>query len=503
MNPQVTVTRRNTLLVGTSLAAAYALGSQTLDLASSPANAQPTPPEVTGGAPTSGILAQTSGTQKIDSQTLQRRAVDAAIWGMPIVAMNGMRQAFFRDAKANYGDVVYWSKPSDWKFQIPTPNVSVRYVYFNCNTRDGPVVIEMPPALGAGLFGSINDAWQTPLIDVGPVGEDQGRGGKYLVLPPDFKGEVPPGYIPVHAQTYNCFSILRAIPKSSSDADVSAAIELVKKLRVYPLANAGSPPETHFVDMTGKLFDAIARFDESFYASLAQMIDEEPVLARDRAMMGLMLPLGIERGKAFKPDAAMQGILAQSAREAHAWLMNELPAYKTPFWPDSSWAKVYPPAAPETLFTFERPEYLDVDARGIGFFSFTAPPVRLGEASVYYSAYKDAAGKLLLGGENYKLHVPPNPPAQQFWELTVYDLESCAYIREMPRAGIGSLDPTLQKNADGSVDVYIGPKPLAGKEANWLQTVPGHGWFPFFRLYAPKPSFFDKTWKLPEIEKAQ
>ena len=188
------------------------------------------------------------------------------------------------------------------------------------------------------MFGTLLDAWQVPLADVGPEGEDQGKGGKYLLLPPDFKGDAPTGYIIVHPQTYNGYALFRAIPKSSSEADVSNAIALVKKLRLYPLDKAGNPLEQHFVDMTGKLFDGIVRFDESFYASLAQMINEEPVLAQDRAMMGLLLELGIEKGKEFKPDNAAKPLLARSAREAQTWLMNGLLTYSTPHWPDSRWA---------------------------------------------------------------------------------------------------------------------------------------------------------------------
>ena len=206
----------------------------------------------------SSAFAQTSKPEDLNHQTLQRRAIDAAIWGMPIVSMNAMRQAFFRDAKAKYNDIVYWSEPSDWRNQTTTPNGTVRYVYFNFNTKTGPVVVEIPPAVEAGLFGSLLDAWQTPLIDVGPRGEDQGKGGKYLLLPPDFKGEAPSGYIIVRAPTYNGYSLLRAIPKSSSAADVSNTIALVKEMRLYPLANAGNPPQQRFVDMTGKLFDGIA-----------------------------------------------------------------------------------------------------------------------------------------------------------------------------------------------------------------------------------------------------
>jgi hypothetical protein len=438
---------------------------------------------------------------EFDRQTVEQRAVTAAIWGMPIVSVDAMRQAFFRDAKANYNDVVFWSEPSDWKNQTTTPNASARYVYFNFNTKDGPVVVEIPPAVEAGLFGTLLDAWQVPLADVGPEGEDQGKGGKYLLLPPGFNDAAPAGYIIVRPQTFNGYALFRAIPKSSSPADVSNAIALVKKLRLYPLDKAGNPPEQHFVDMTGKLFDGIVRFDESFYASLVQMISEEPVLAQDRAMMGLLLPLGIEKGEEFKPDNAVKPVLAQSARQSQTWLMKGLLTYNTPHWPDSRWAVPAAPVAIETAFSFERPNYLDVDARGIGYFSFYAPPKKLGAATFYVGTFRDANGDLLRGETSYMLHVPPNVPARQFWALTLYDRETCAFIREMPRPGIDSYDEKMQKNADGSTDIYIGPSPPAGKEVNWIQTAAGRGWFPFFRFYGPEKPLFEKTWKLPDIGK--
>jgi hypothetical protein len=453
--------------------------------------------------PVTLAVAQTSRPEDLDHQTLQRRAIDAAIWGMPIVSVNAMRQAFFRDAKANYNDIVFWSKPSDWKNQTTTPNTSTLYVYFNFNTKDGPVVVDIPPAVEAGLFGTLLDAWQVPLADVGPRGEDQGKGGKYLLLPPDFKGDPPTGYIAVRPRTYNGYALFRTIPKSLSEADVSNAIALVKKMRLYPLANADHPPEQRFVDMAGKLFDGIVRLDESFYASLAQMINEEPVLPQDRAMMGLLLPLGIEKGKEFKPAATTQSALAQSADAVHAWLMNGLLTFNTAFWPDSSWSFPAGPVGAETAFSFERSNYLDVDARALVYFLAYAPPKKLGAATFYLGTYKDANGDLLRGEESYKLHVPPNVPAQQFWALTLYDRETCAFIRDMPRAGLDSFDQKMQRNADGSVDIYIGPRPPAGKEANWIQTASGRGWFPFFRFFGPEKPLFEKTWKLPDIEKVQ
>ena len=445
--------------------------------------------------------AQTPSAEELHRQTLEHRAVDAAIWGMPIVSVNAMRQAFFRDAAASYNDVVLWSKPSDWKNQTTTPNASARYVYFNFNTKDGPVVVEIPPAVEAGLFGTLLDAWQAPLADVGPDGEDQGKGGKYLLLPPDFTGDVPRDYLIVRPQTYNGYALFRAIPKGSSEADVSNAIAMVRHLRLYPLSKAGNPPEQRFVDMSGKLFDGIVRFDESFYVSLAQMINEEPVLSRDRAMMGLVLPLGIEKGKEFKPDTTTQRTLAKSAREAHAWLMDGLLTYTTPHWLDSRWALPTLPVGPETAFSFERPNYLDVDARGLGYFTWYAPPKKLGAATDYLATYQDAQGNPLRGEENYKLHVPPNVPAKQFWALTLYDRDTCGFILNMPRAGLDSYDQKMQKNADGSVDIWLGPVAPAGKEANWLPTDPARKFELMARFYAPRKEFFEKKWVLPDIEK--
>src|SRR6478609_2212537 len=130
------------------------------------------------------VFAQSARSDDATTRTIHRRAVEAAIWGMPIVAFDAMRQAFLRDAGANYNDIVYWSKQADWKFQVTTPNASTWYVYIAINLKNGPVVLEIPPADGAGLFGSMNDAWQTPRIDVGPRGADGGKGGKYLLLPP-------------------------------------------------------------------------------------------------------------------------------------------------------------------------------------------------------------------------------------------------------------------------------------------------------------------------------
>src|SRR5271166_5227575 len=172
--------------------------------------------------------------QELASRTLYRRAVDAVIWGVPVVSLDMMRQAYLRDGKAEYNDVIWWPKGATWKNQSLATNTIVRYIYFFSNTKkDGPVVFELPPAVPgvAGFYGTIMDAWQVPLTDVGVAG----KGGKYLLLAPDYKGEVPSGYIPMRLKTYNSYTLIRSILASNSEEDVRKGDALVNKIKVYPL----------------------------------------------------------------------------------------------------------------------------------------------------------------------------------------------------------------------------------------------------------------------------
>jgi len=439
--------------------------------------------------------------QALQQRTLERRAVEAAIWGMPIVSFDAMRQAYFRDAKAKYNDIAFLSEPSDWKFLVTTPNNSTRYVYVNFNTKsDGPVVLEIPAAVGAGLFGTIVDAWQVPAMDVGPAGEDQGKGGKYLLLPPGHKGEIPPGYIPVVMNTYNSYALFRAISETTSKEGVAKALALVKQIKAYPLANAANPPEQRYIDIHGTVFDAIVRFDASFYESLARMINEEPVQPHDLSVMNLLRSLGIEKGHEFKPDAATRKVLQAAAQESHQWFMNGLITSGDRFWPNRNWDIPFLTVGPKTGFSFMTDGMLDVDGRGITFFTYCAPATKLGNATFYLGTFSDNEGQRLHGANTYRLRVPPNVPAKQFWAVTVYGVEDAAFFRNVSRNSLDSYDQKAKRNADGSVDIYFGPKAPAGSETNWVPTVAGKDWFPLFRFYGPEKPLFEKTWSLPDFE---
>ena len=176
--------------------------------------------------------------EELNRRNMERRAVDAVILGVPIVSLDMMRQAYFRDGKAQYNDIIWWPKGASWKNQSLATNTIVRYIYFFSNTKkDGPVVFELPPAVaGAGFYGTIMDAWQVPLTDVGV----EGKGGKYLLLPPDYKGEVQSGYIPMRLKTYNSYTLVRSILASNSEEDVRKGDALVKTMKVYPVPTENS-----------------------------------------------------------------------------------------------------------------------------------------------------------------------------------------------------------------------------------------------------------------------
>jgi hypothetical protein len=359
-----------------------------------------------------GVGAQTYSPDELARRTVERRAVEAAIWGMPLVSVEAMRQAFFQ-AGAKYGDVLYFSKPADWRFQTTTPNASSLYVYLNFNSKDGPVVLDFPAAVGAGLFGSIVDAWEGPLADVGPEGDDAGKGGRYLLLPPGFTSDVPTGYIPLKMATYNGYALFRAIPATSSAADLDKAIGLVKQMRLYPLAQAANPPNSNYIDISGKTFEGIAAFNDTFYDRLAKMIDEEPVQTRDLVAMAQLRSIGIEKGKAFSPDQATRDILKRAVAEAHVDFMQASTNIE-PWWPGTHWGLSIS-AGPKTGFTYLDGDRYSIDERGQTFFLAYAAPKKLGAATLYTAAFVDARAQPLMGSSSYRLHVPANVPAKQYW----------------------------------------------------------------------------------------
>ncbi|MDD2058513.1 DUF1254 domain-containing protein [Pseudomonas sp. GD03860] len=439
---------------------------------------------------------------EVGTRLLEGRALEAAIWGMPLANFNAMRQAYFRDAGAKYNDIMYWSRPSDWRNQTTTPNHSTLYVMFFVNLKDGPVVVDIPATRDAGLYGTLIDAWTTPLVNVGNNGDDQGKGGRYLLLPPGFEGQVPAGYIAVPSKTFNNYSLLRVITRSVAEKDLAAGVDYLKNLKVYPLASADQAPANRFIDMADKVYDAIARFDDSYYDSLAAMVAEEPLQERDVAIMGQFRSLDIGKGLNFNPDAQRRDMLKVAARQAQAYLMKGYEESGLAIWGDQrKWRTLANPKSTlPSKVTFVLPQQgLLLDERAFAWFAMFGPVVPP-SPHVYMKSYQTATGQPLDGGKRYRLRIPADAPANEFWSVDAYDASTGGFIRKAPVVGLDSYDQKLKRNADGTVDLYFAPEPPAGQESNWISTQPGQRFFTLFRIYGPKPTMKDRSWVLNDIE---
>jgi hypothetical protein len=468
-------------------------------------------------APTCGVshsarrkentMAQNLSANDLARRTVERRAVEAVIWGIPAVNFDRMYQAMVNDAKAGEGSnkIVFWSRPLSCKNQTLTPNPDTIYLMPFFNTKDvGPVVLEIPPAENGSITGSVDDCWQTAIEDVGPAGVDKGKGGKYLILPPGYKEKIPSDYIPLQSVTYQSYALLRSNLKSSSDTDIANAVVYGKRVKVYPLSQAAKPPDTQFIDAIDVVFDATIPYDLRFFQSLDRIVQTEPWLTRDKVMIDQLKSICIEKGKPFNPDAANQNILKEAVLEAHAWLQSVYEnVFAHHFNEGTHWAV---PALPEfakaVQSNYADPDSYPVETRGLTYsFAFFSAK-HFGAGQSYLMAINDKAGKPFDGASTYRLNVPANPPVTLYWSATIYDRGTHALIRNMQWASRASTTTGLQKNADGSVDLYFGPKAPAGKESNWIPTDAKGKFEVIFRFYGPQKPLFDKTWKLPDIEKS-
>jgi hypothetical protein len=386
---------------------------------------------------------------------------------------------------------------------VSTPNSDVIYGmgYLDLK-KDGPTVIEVPPK----LQGMLDDFWHRPICDVGFVGPDKGKGGTYLILPPDFEGDTPEGYdYTFTSRTYNVFVFWRAF-RNPETGDNTEAVKNMEQTRIYPLHKKDNPPAMKFPNGSGQPANMLFPMDYRYFEGLADFVQNEYVGPEDWSMRGMMASLGIVKGKPFAPDARMKRILAAGAdvgmKMAQAMRYGDkLP--NTKYYEDRQWHNVL--NVPDV--EFKQDSYIDIDARmgmfKIGYSISAAMVLNIeGAGSKYPFAYRDGDGNHLSGGSSYRLHIPAKVPAANFWSVTLYDAENASGLKNgQPFPSIGSLDE-LKYNDDGSVDLYFGPKlPSGAPKSNYLRTVPGKGWFTLFRLYSPTKKFFDKSWRPDDFEK--
>jgi hypothetical protein len=449
------------------------------------------------------VQAQNLSADELNTRNIQRRAIEAVIWGMPAVNYDLMLQEMLKKTPAKQNEIVYWSRPADWKNQTLTPNPDAIYLMIFFDTKDaGPIVIDVPPADGGSFAANIDTVWQMPLEDAGPYGADKGAGGKYLILPPGYKDKAPDGYIAVQSETFAGYALFRSNLPSHSDADVAKAVAYGMRLKVYPLSRAANPPETKFTDAKDVLYDSTIPYDLRFFQSLDRVVQSEPWQTRDKAMIDQLKTIGIEKGKPFSPDARATAILNSAAAEARDFLNQMYDAGFPPFFPGARWAvPAFPALVQAGSSGYAETDIYPVDARALTYSIGYIGIKRLGTAQAYLIAGKDSDGEALDGNKVYRLHVPPNVPVEQYWSVTAYDRQTHALIKNMSRASRASNATEVKRNTDGSVDVYFGPVAPAGRESNWVPTDPQRDFELLFRVYGPKKELFEKKWVLPDVEK--
>jgi len=446
----------------------------------------------------------------------------------------------FREVGAEYNSIVIFSELMDSQTLFLTPNADTVYYIGIISLQDGPVVFESPP----DALGVIDDMWFGHVIDFGRPGPDRGEGGRFLLLPPGYEGPIPDSGFHVGQSRTNRVLVLGR--SFLIDNDPKPVVEIIRKsIKIYPYTPGGvgtsiktlllgdvTPGKpagvkpVRYIEGSGLAFNTIPPSDHTFFDLVNEFVQEEEEGAFDPEIMGALAAIGIVKGQPFEPNERMRGILAQAADVGNAtgrtlnFAFRGTPEEDFAFYPGSSWYNMLflggysfttppPEVTPEGIKPYPPVGHRRLASR-FSFFHWAtgitpAMCMRItGVGSQYLMTCMDSDKNIFDGGKTYKLTLPPNIPQANFWSVTVYDNQTRSMLQTPQRwPKTGSLSyplPAAVENADGSTDVYFGPEAPEGKESNWIQTLPGKGYFVILRLYSPLQPFFDKTWRPGEIE---
>ena len=428
------------------------------------------------------------------------RGVEAFTQNTFGVSLFAMRKAYADAGAGKANQVLVWKDRMDSQSVFLTANSETVYAMTFLDLKgDGPTVVESPPK----ALGILDDMWMRYIGDMGMMGPDQGRGGRFLVLPPGYEGEVPRvGYHVMQSQTYGVWCVIRL---GLVDNKTDVANQLYEEhLRIYPYADRDDPEPTELINASGMDIDTVHSENYRYMEELGELVEQEHPDALPDAQKFLLASIGMEFGKPFRPDAELKATLEESVQVGAAMLRANMWDYVGDdkyIYDDRRWWNPFVGGK----YTFDPAGYFNYDAQA--FFAAYATGVTpamatktVGAGSTYLCGHLDSDGNPLDGAKNYKLHVPGPIPAKNFWSVVVYDSASRSMLQVgKPMPAISSYtDPEI--NDDGSVDIYFGPKAPEGKERNWIQTDPDTGWSPIFRLYGPLQPFFEKSWKLNDVE---
>ncbi len=433
---------------------------------------------------------------KIYAEMAFQQACQAYMWAIPIVSFAQWEYTQQNVFKTQNGDIVLYTGYEN-TLRILTANVTTPYLLtFIDMSEEGPFVLDIP---AGNVAGGALDMWQKEFAVFGEMGAHPGQSAKYLFMPPGAKNTDTKGYTVFQCDMNNFFIGLRVL-----DPDPGKMKEIAGQIKLYPYSTRNNPrPNKIVTPPSGANYLLGQPRGMDYWQRLYEIIQKEPVQERNMFYMAMLQNLGIEKGKPFNPTEAQKKTLLDGAK--YGELMVQSLTYAKPFanikhWNDKNWEYVVTMDNAEQRnstheYLMERTA-LFYEAVSFSKSMLTKVP---GKGQAYLGGYTDNTGAWLDGAKNYTLHVPVDPPAAHFWSFTVYDSETrCLIVNEQKNADLSSRKDLI-KNADGSVDLYFGPKAPTGKEKNWVQTVPGKHWFAYFRLYGPTEPYFDKSWKMGDI----
>ena len=460
--------------------------------------------------------------QRLTDELLFQRGVQSYLWALPAVNMWAMKEGSEARFGAGYNVLPVWKQRLSAKTLVTTPNSDVIYAMGYVDlAKDGPLVIELPP----NQQGILDDFWQRPVPgptidghefagDVGLAGPDRGNGGKYLLLPPGYQGTAPAGYFVYRPQTNNVFVFWRAF--FTDPTKLAEPVQLIERTRVYPFGKENSAKPMQFPDASNVPVNMLFPPDINYFGMLSRFINSEVVETANVDWRGMLAGVGIVKGQPFQPDEHTKAILDNAAKTA--FKMSKVLAFSVIFanpatriYQDRQWRTPllggYAESGPELNleFLWHGGSFRDLDSRVAYFTNYYAISPSMiskipGKGAAYLVGFRDSAARLYNGDKSYRLHLPAPIPAANFWSLTLYDaLTASGLDNGQPLPSLNSHDHP-KPNADGSVDLYVSPTPPSGKEANWLKTVPGKGYFVILRLYSPTEAFLNLTWKPGDLE---
>jgi hypothetical protein len=487
----------------TSVLLAAALGAPSHAMAQEP-QAPPLVAQINNG----NWLAETEATALLD-ELFYQRAIYAYTTMLPAMNTIGMRDGAAAAFGKGYNVLPIWKERMDSRAWIPTPNGDVIYSLTFLDLKEtGPLVIAAPP----NVIGMFTDLFQRTITDVGLIGPDRARGGLYLLLPPDYAGDIPQGYFTFKSSTYNVMLFFRTVMDSGATApDPAQAVALAEQTRIYPL---WSPEKDtlpmQFPDGSGQRVNMMYPVDEAFWTKLKAFVDYEPVGAIDPELRGVLASIGIVKGQPFAPTGKQKELLQKAVETAPRMILATRQMGRSDgrnlYYDDRQYENVWAGATSEWM----QETYLDVDQRA-GFFqiAFSSAPAMvmhtLGAGSKYPTTRRDVDGNFLNGANTYRLHLPPDAPAALFWAVTLYNITDGTMV-ETPQLmpSINSLNEAVAKNADGSIDLWFGPsQPADAPDTNFIQTVDGRNFIATVRLYGTGAEFFDQTWKPDDVVKVR